>query len=400
MIGTAAAASAKLPARFAGDGRTLVAVTESELPAQLPVPAERTFCGLVGAGAAMQSLFEKIARYGPADAPVLVTGETGTGKELVARALHSVSARRARAFVALNCSALNEDLFESELFGHERGAFTGAVGAHRGRFERADGGTLFLDEIADMPMRVQAKFLRVLEDGVFERVGGEREIRGDARIVAATNAPLERAVVERRFREDLYHRVAVLRVHVPPLRERVEDLPLLCAHFLRIFADRYGRGSKRLSPEALRLLASYAWPGNVRELRNVLERVYVETTGDVISRGALNEWEIERDTLAAGAWNLGLREERRFVDGPIVVDGARDALPAPSRILDVPAQSIRHVRRRPKKLTADLVRDAFAKAEGNATYAAEMLGVHKTTLYRSMTRLGLSREALETKEAS
>jgi len=374
-------------------------VTDTETPAQLPVPVERVFAGLVGAGASMQSLFEKIARYGPTDAPVLVTGETGTGKELVARALHQTSARRSRPFVALNCSALNEELFESELFGHERGAFTGAVGVHRGRFERADGGTLFLDEIGDMPLRVQAKLLRVLEDGVFERVGGEKEVKGDVRIVAATNAPLERAVAERRFREDLYHRVAVLRVHAPPLRERLEDLPLLAAHFLRIFAERYGRGPKRLSPEAARLLASYSWPGNVRELRNVLERVYVETSGDVISRGALNEWEAERDTLAAGAWNLGLREERRFVQAPIAMDAERvQALPAPSRILDVPAQSIRHVRR-PKKLTADVVRDAFAKAEGNAKYAAEMLGVHKTTLYRAMTRLGLSRAALESGEA-
>jgi len=373
-------------------------VTDTETPAQLPVPVERVFAGLVGAGASMQSLFEKIARYGPTDAPVLVTGETGTGKELVARALHQTSARRSRPFVALNCSALNEELFESELFGHERGAFTGAVGVHRGRFERADGGTLFLDEIGDMPLRVQAKLLRVLEDGVFERVGGEKEVKGDVRIVAATNAPLERAVAERRFREDLYHRVAVLRVHAPPLRERLEDLPLLAAHFLRIFAERYGRGPKRLSPEAARLLASYSWPGNVRELRNVLERVYVETSGDVISRGALNEWEAERDTLAAGAWNLGLREERRFVQAPIAMDAERvQALPAPSLILDVPAQSIRHVRR-PKKLTADVVRDAFAKAEGNATYAAEMLGVHKTTLYRAMTRLGLSRAALESGE--
>ena len=303
--------------------------------------------------------------------------------------------------MALNCSALNEDLFESELFGHERGAFTGAVGVHRGRFERADGGTLFLDEIGDMPLRVQAKLLRVLEDGVFERVGGEKEIRGDARIVAATNAPLERAVVERRFREDLYHRVAVLRVHAPPLRERVEDLPLLAEHFLRIFADRYGRGSKRLSPEATRLLASYSWPGNVRELRNVLERVYVETVAEVISRGALGEWEAERDTLAAGAWNLGLREERRFAQRPLVVEGdaSPGGLPSPSRILDVPAQAIRHVRR-PKKLAADAIRRAFGEAEGNATHAAEILGVHKTTLYRAMTRLGLSREALEAKEAS
>ena len=176
-------------------------MTEPEVPSLLPAPIERTFHGLVGTGAAMQALNERISRYGPTDAPVLVTGETGTGKELVARALHLRSARRARPFVALNCSALNEELFESELFGHERGAFTGAIGIHRGRFERADGGTLFLDEIGDMPLRVQAKLLRVLEDGTFERVGGEKEISGDARIVAATNAPLERAVVERALAE-------------------------------------------------------------------------------------------------------------------------------------------------------------------------------------------------------
>src|SRR5262245_45838749 len=230
------------------------AVTEPETSTQLPVPLGRPSPGIVGASVAMLGVYEKVARYGPTDAAVLVTGETGTGKELVARALHLRSLRRAKPFVALNCSALNEELFESELFGHERGAFTGAVGVHRGRFERADGGTLFLDEVGDMPLRVQAKLLRVLEDGVFERVGGEKEIAGDVRIVAATNAPLERAVAARRFREDLYHRVAVLRIHVPPLRERADDVPLLAEHFLRIFAERYGRGPRRLSPEAVRLL--------------------------------------------------------------------------------------------------------------------------------------------------
>ena len=366
---------------------------EPEAAPQLPVPVERTFQGLVGASSAMHLLFEKIARYGPTDAPVLVTGETGTGKELVARAVHLRSMRRSRVFVALNCSALNEELFESELFGHERGAFTGAVGIHRGRFERADGGTLFLDEIGDMPLRVQAKLLRVLEDGVFERVGGEKEIAGDARIVAATNAGLERAVVERRFREDLYHRVAVLRIHVPPLRERVDDIPLLADHFLRNYAERYGRGMKRLSPEAVRLLASYAWPGNIRELRNVLERVYVECVHDVIPRSAFAEWETERETLAAGAWNLGLRDEQRFTGAPIVMG----TQPLP-QIIDVPAQSIRHVVRRQAQLGAEQIRDAFARASGNATHAAELLGVHKTTLYRAMTRLGLSRADLEKKE--
>jgi two-component system, NtrC family, response regulator HydG len=370
-----------------------VSETESSPNLPAPIPVERTFQGLVGASEPMQGLFAKIARYGPTDAPVLVTGETGTGKELVARALHRTSLRRNAPFVALNCSALNEELFESELFGHERGAFTGAVGVHRGRFERADGGTLFLDEIGDMPLRVQAKLLRVLEDGKFERVGGEKEIEGNARVVAATNAPLERAVVEHRFREDLYHRVAVLRIHVPPLRERAEDIALLSDHFLRNFAERYGRGRKRLSPEALRLLASYAWPGNIRELRNVLERVYVETVSDVIGRSAFVEWETERDTLAAGAWNLGLSEERRFAGSPLVV-GAQ-ALPGSAPIIDVPVQAIRHVSRRPKNLDASQIREAFAQAKGNATHAAELLGVHKTTLYRAMTRLHLSRAELE-----
>ena len=371
-------------------------MTEHETSTQLPVPVRRPSPGIVGASLAMLGVYDKVARYGPTDAAVLVTGETGTGKELVARALHLRSLRRTKPFVALNCSALNEDLFESELFGHERGAFTGAVGVHRGRFERADGGTLFLDEVGDMPLRVQAKLLRVLEDGVFERVGGEKEIAGDVRIVAATNAPLERAVAARRFREDLYHRVAVLRIHVPPLRERVDDVPLLAEHFLRIFAERYGRGARRLSPEAARLLASYAWPGNIRELRNVLERVYVESSGEVIGRNAFAEWENERDTLAAGAWNLGLADEQRLVHQPIA-GGLATPLPAQPRIIDLPAQSIRAVPR-PKKLTADAIRDAFQRTEGNATHAAELLGVHKATLYRAMTRFHLSREALEKTE--
>ena len=371
-------------------------MTEPETSTQLPVPVGRPSPGIVGASLAMLGVYEKVARYGPTDASVLVTGETGTGKELVARALHLYSPRRSRAFVALNCSALNEELFESELFGHERGAFTGAVGVHRGRFERAEGGTLFLDEIGDMPLRVQAKLLRVLEDGVFERVGGEKEIAGDVRVVAATNAPLERAVAARRFREDLYHRVAVLRIHVPPLRERTDDVPLLAEHFLRIFAERYGRGARRLSPEAVRLLSAYAWPGNIRELRNVLERVYVESSGEVIGRNAFAEWENERDSLAAGAWNLGLADEQRLVHQPIA-GGLATPLSAPTRIIDLPAQAIRAVPR-PRKLTADAIREAFVRAEGNATHAAELLGVHKATLYRAMTRLRLSREALEKAE--
>ncbi len=376
---------------------------------------ERVFHGMVGDSAAMRTVHEKIAVYGPAEAPVLVTGETGTGKELVARALHLRSPRRSKPWVALNCSALNEDLFESELFGHERGAFTGAVAIHHGRFERAQGGTLFLDEVGDMPHRVQAKLLRVLEHGLFERVGGEREIESDVRVVAATNVPLERAVAARVFREDLYHRIAVLRIHVPPLRDRLDDLGPLAEHFLRLFNERYGRAIKRLTPEALRLLEEYPWPGNVRELRNVLERVYVEAVSEVIGRNAFAEWERERDLLAAGAWSLDLRDEGRLAKGAFVVDprgqagwaepiGPAQRFPLATvgsagmrpTVLDLPAHAFRHVSRAPKHLDEKAIREAFASAGGVASRAAEILGCHKTTLYRNMKRLGLSREDLET----
>ncbi len=402
---------------------------------------EPAFHGMVGRGAALRVVFEKIDRYAPSDAPVLVTGETGTGKELIARAIHRISPRRNHAFVALNCSALNEDLFESELFGHDRGAFTGAISAHKGRFERASLGSLFLDEVGDMPERAQAKLLRVLEHGTFERVGGEREIAADVRIIAATNVGLERAVGDGRFREDLYHRIAVLRIHAPPLRERLDDLPLLVDHFLRLFAARYGRVPARLSPEAMHALVDYRWPGNVRELRNVLERLFVEARGDVIGRGALAEWVQERGLLAAGAWNVDLRDRQHVSGRRVLVPGAADdlseadlrsaamvlarllanAVPAERRLAapdrlgaaqgdhaadivagdDVPVVRVRAEVRKapdepdaPPEITPETLRDAFRASRGNLSAAARRLGVHKATLYRHMKRLGLSRDDL------
>jgi sigma-54 specific flagellar transcriptional regulator A len=365
-------------------------------------PLARPAHGLLGTSAAIRAVLAKVATYGPADAPVLVTGETGTGKELVARALHEASGRRARPFLALNCSAVGEDLFESELFGHERGSFTGAHAAHRGRFERADGGTLFLDEVGDMPLRVQAKLLRVLEDGTYERVGGEREMRADVRVLAATNRPLERGVDERWFREDLFHRLAVLRVHVPPLRERREDVAVLAAHFLALFSARYGKEVRRLSPEALRVLEEYAWPGNVRELRNVLERVHVEATTDVVPRSSLLEWEAERWNLSPGAWNVGLHDEQRVASGfltppwrpappwrpvgPVVDMRATAAGWAPAEGAPAAPALPARTSRRPKDLTDDEIRAALAAAGGNLTQAAAALGVHRATLYRRRGR--------------
>lgn len=403
---------------------------------------EGNFLGIIGSSTPMKNVFHKINLYGPAEAPVIITGETGTGKELIARALHERSKRRQMPFVAVNCCALSEDLFESELFGHERGSFTGAVKTHKGRFERADKGTLFLDEIGDMPIRTQAKLLRVLEEGTIERVGGEEEYPVDVRIIAATNISLEQAVAVRRFRADLYHRLAVFRIHVPPLRDRPGDIALLVEHFLKILNQRYNRRVLRLTPEALRVLEDYHWAGNVRELRNVLERVYVESRGIVIGHNSLNEWVQERDYFSAGEWNLYFPENQKAAKPAIIVPhtpagqhprevallpfkadtplhtedkGSSSQSDLPDRIasgghdllsgrlspyerrynppIDI-AYTGTAASTRPKKLTREIVIDAFQTAEGNITQAARLLGVHKATLYRYMKNIGLNREIL------
>jgi len=211
----------------------------------------------------------------PTRSAVLVTGETGTGKELVARAIHGRSPRREQLFVPLNCAAIPSELLESELFGHVRGAFSGAQSDREGKFGAADGGTLFLDEIGDMDQRLQAKLLRALEEGVIEPVGSNRRVRVDVRIVSSTNRDLEAAIREGRFREDLFYRLNVFRIQLPPLREREEDVPALAASFLRDFGRELGKGPLGLDPEATAVLKSYAWPGNVRELRNLMERAAV-----------------------------------------------------------------------------------------------------------------------------
>jgi transcriptional regulator with GAF, ATPase, and Fis domain len=374
-----------------------------------------SFHGMVGQSAAILRAFRKIDIYGPTEASVLITGETGTGKELAARALHVTSRRRLKPFIAVNCSALSVELLDSELFGHERGAFTGAVRTHRGRFERAHGGTLFLDEIGEMPMPVQAKLLRVLEEGQIERVGSERMLEVDVRLVTATNVPLELAVQEKNFRLDLYHRLDVLRLHMPAVRERAEDIPLLAAHFLLQFNQKYQRHVQRLTPDAIRLLQSYAWPGNIRELRNVLERVYVESSTEVIGRQAFDEWVQERQRFTPGAWNLEARETALSVRPPLVTPyPAQPSSPYPllpyhhlSRSnearSDSPSSSIEGEwsevepppQRGAKYLNRQRIAQAYRQATGNMTAAARLLGVHKATLYRRLNALGLTRAHLD-----
>ena len=341
--------------------------------------------GLVGGSAGMREVYRKIELYARSDAAVIVTGETGTGKELVARALHAQGPRRAGPFVAVNCSAIAAELLESELFGHEKGAFTGALRSHRGRFERAHGGTIFLDEVGDMPLPAQAKLLRVLEEGMVERVGGERPVAVDVRVVGATNVPLERAVHEGRFRADLYHRLAVLRIQLPPLRQRPEDIPLLVEHFLRQFRRKYGRPVERLTNEAMALLDAYLWPGNVRELRNVLERVFVETQAEVIGARAFREWVRERQDFTPGEWGPEPPLAGAAVAPPWPLPGAPVAPASPPVTRST----------RPANLDPATIRRAWRAAAGNLTAAARLLGVHRATLYRALSRLGLSRTDLD-----
>jgi two-component system NtrC family response regulator len=241
------------------------------------------FDNIIGKSKPMREIFSLIEKVAPTKATALITGESGSGKELIARAIHYNSPRRNKPFIAVSCAALTETLLESELFGHEKGAFTGAIAMKKGRFELADGGTLFLDEIGEIPIPVQVKLLRVLEDMTFERVGGTRLIEVDIRLITATNKDLTKEVEDGGFREDLYFRLNVVHIMLPPLRERSEDIPLLATHFVRKYAEEANRGEIAISPEAMRFLCNHRWPGNVREFENAIERAVLLSADDEIT---------------------------------------------------------------------------------------------------------------------
>jgi two-component system nitrogen regulation response regulator NtrX len=316
---------------------------------------------IVGRSAPVEKLLGEIALAGDSDARVLIEGENGTGKELVARALHAAGRRRAMPFVAVNCSAIPEELVESELFGHERGAFTGATQSRRGRFEEAQCGTLFLDEIADLSPRAQTKLLRVLQEGDFTRVGGSRVIHADVRVIAASNRGLAAEVRAGRFREDLYYRVAVIPIVVPPLRERRDDVPLLVEHFTVRLCRETGQRPKRFAPEALDALRSHDFPGNVRELRNVIERLVIMHRGVEIGADAV------RAALPPGA---GAARSAS--------DGSWGAAPAPERLSDAVHAAERSA-----------IEAALEATGGNVARAAARLGLERSHLYKKMKALGL-----------
>ena len=267
---------------------------------------------IVGDSAVIRVLREQIATAAPTNGRVLIHGENGSGKELVARAIHAQSARHARPFVEVNCAAIPEELIESELFGHEKGAFTGALARRRGKFELADGGTLFLDEIGDMSLKAQAKVLRSLEEQAFERIGGKDTIKVDVRVIAASNRDLPALIRDGRFREDLYYRLNVIPIEVPPLRARKDDIPALVNHFIAMFCAENGKRAKLLSAEALGYFLAYDWPGNVRELRNMVERLVIMAPGDEIGSADVPAPPRPKDALpaAAEAHERSLREAR------------------------------------------------------------------------------------------
>jgi len=322
---------------------------------------------LVGKSKAMEDLFRRTELLARARTNVLIVSESGTGKELVANALHDHSPRRDKRFLPINCAAIPSEILESELFGHERGAFTGAAARKLGKFELADGGTLFLDEIGELPREMQVKLLRVLEQREFMRVGGSETIKVDIRVIAATNADLEKAVEEKRFRQDLYYRLKVVTLTIPPLRERREDIPLLLKHFLDIFGKENGRERMRFVSEAMDRLVNARWEGNVRELRNVVESLVVLAPRDEIRVEDLPE---EYRQAAAPARQ----------DGAGGVAGAADQ-PAPA---PAPAVSTAGAGLTMDEIERRAILDALEKTHGNRTQAAEMLGIGLRTLQRKL----------------
>ncbi|MEL7544178.1 MAG: nitrogen regulation protein NR(I) [Pseudomonadota bacterium] len=372
-----------LPKPF--DLNELLAVVDRALEAPRPQTQQATQEGgddlpLVGRSAAMQEIYRVMARLTQSDLTVMILGESGTGKELVARALHDYSPRRRAPFVAINMAAIPRELIESELFGHEKGSFTGAQGRSIGRFEQAEGGTLFLDEIGDMPMEAQTRLLRVLQEGEYTTVGGRVSLRTDVRIIAATNRDLRQQIAQGMFREDLFYRLNVVPLRLPPLRERLDDIPDLVAHFLR-HGRESGMPDRMFDAQAIEALAAHTWPGNVRELENVVQRLAALSPHDTITRDAvMAEFSsvAAPDVMASGGDNATLGEfTESYLDHYFA--GFAGSLP-PAGLY----QRVLH------EVEVPMITAALTATRGNQIKAAELLGLNRNTLRKKIRELGIT----------
>ena len=382
------------------------------------------FAGLIGDSAGMQAVYEMVEKVLDIDSTVLITGESGTGKELIAKTIHFNSSRSQQPFVPLNCAAIPKDLLESELFGHEKGAFTGALNTRIGRFELAKGGTLFLDEIGEMDMSLQGKILRAIQGKEFERVGGSKTIKVDVRIVTASNKDLERAIGEGKFREDLYYRLNVIPVHLPPLRERREDIPLLLDFFKKEFAKKRKREPLRISDAAMRCILAYHWPGNVRELENLMERLTILATGDTVQVSDLPPKLREVGKTASGhaggapltggqgspvpaepAPIMGAEPAPEELAARAAEDGAFPAggegAPSDAWAEDGPPDAFSfslsetglNLARTVEQMEKSLILQALEKTGGVKSRAAKLLGLNRTTLIEKMKKMNITSHA-------
>jgi two-component system nitrogen regulation response regulator GlnG len=328
----------------------------------------------------MQEVFKTIGQLAGSNATALITGESGTGKELVARAIYHHSKRSESTFLAINCAAIPENLLESELFGHEKGAFTGATAQRIGKFEQCDGGTIFLDEIGDMTLATQAKILRVLQSGSFERVGGNQAIKVDVRVIAATHKRLEQAVAAREFREDLFYRLNVVRIHIPPLRDRREDIPLLINYFLKKFAQAQNRSPKSILPAAVEMLERFHWPGNVRELENVVQRATVMAKGDVILPGDFPA------VIVSGVGAIADKTPLSAIPATAVPAEEKPSdIGAISKTLFQWAKEQGNLKILPA-VERELIIQALLETKGNQVQAAKLLGITRATLRKRVEK--------------
>ncbi|NIQ02880.1 MAG: AAA domain-containing protein [Nitrospinaceae bacterium] len=349
----------------------------------MPIKLQTEHYHLIGRSEGIRKVIDLVERAADSDSTVILSGESGTGKELIARALHHNSGRAAKRFIPVNCGAIPQELLESELFGHEKGAFTGAMQTRVGRFELADGGTIFLDEIGDMPLTLQVKLLRVLAEGEIDRVGGSKPIRINVRFITATHRNLEQAIKDGTFREDLFYRLNVIPITIPPLRERKSDIPLLVHHYLKHFNEAKGKSIAGISDAAMEILCNYQWPGNIRELANFMERMIVLTTDSTLTPRDLPDKVL--GNVPKETWEPLVQEEANETPAEFIRKSRNHAY-----YIGMPEEGI-NLKQMVEEFEKELIIEALEKTNGVKNQAAALLGLNRTTLVEKLKKMKINR---------